>query len=134
MPTKNKAPQKLRNDKCPVNSKPNCPVLMDKLDTMKGQIVKDLRAKTQELEAHNAECKAISDDLNLQITTMLNQLAVWNVELAKATGQLGALQISQREYQAIKHEVCKELREKYTECYKDLMSLELEICGLLKIR
>ena len=41
---------------------------------------------------------------------------------------------SQREYMAIKHQVCKELREKYTECYKDLTALELEICGPLKIR
>merc|ERR1719159_772731 len=87
-----------------------------------------------ELEAHNTKCKMIADDFNFQITTMLNQLTVWNVELAKATGALGALQISQREHLAIKHELCKELREKYTECYTDLMALLKEICGLLKIR
>merc|ERR1719159_2411077 len=87
-----------------------------------------------ELEAHNTKCKMIADDFNFQITTMLNQLTVWNVELAKATGALGALQISQREHLAIKHELCKELREKYTECYTDLMALLKEICGLLTIR
>merc|ERR1719316_1176512 len=65
---------------------------------------------------------------------MLNQLTVWNVELAKATGQLGALQISQREYQQIKHELCEELRKKYEECYTDLMMLLKEMCGLLKVR
>merc|ERR1719161_2996467 len=133
-PTKNKAGEKYRSAKCPVNSKPNCPILLDKLDTMKGQILQDLYIKTAELEAHNTKCKMISDDLNFQIQNMLNQLTVWNVELAKATGQLGALQISQREYQKIKHELCEELREKYTECYTDLMMLLKEMCGLLKIR
>merc|ERR1719159_1318985 len=87
-----------------------------------------------ELEAHNTKCKMIADDFNFQITTMLNQLTVWNVELAKATGALGALQISQREYQQIKHELCEELRKKYTECYTDLMMLLKEMCGLLKVR
>merc|ERR1719316_2574285 len=133
-PTKNKAGAQYRSEKCPVNSKPNCPVLLDKLDTMKGQILQDLYIKTSELEEHNTECKKVSDDLNLQISTMLNQLTVWNVELAKATGQLGALQISQREYQQVKHELCNELREKYKECYAELKELQNEICGLLKIR
>merc|ERR1719160_2340796 len=101
---------------------------------MKGEIVQALTIKTQELEAHNTECKRVSDDLNEQITQILNQLTVWNVELAKATGALGALQIEQRKYQQIKHELCKELREKYKECYEELMKLLKEICGLLKIR
>jgi len=101
---------------------------------MRGEIIDQLTQKTKELEAHNTYCKGITDGLNEEITTLLNQLVVWNTELARATGWLGSLQISQREYQMIKHQVCKELREKYTECYKDLMSLEMEGCGLLQIR
>jgi len=136
-PTKNKAPAKLRGRKCPIGAagnNPNCPKLLDKIDQIRGEIIDQLTQKTKELEAHNTYCKGITDGLNTEIQILINQLTVWNVELAKATGQLGGLQISQREYMAIKHQVCKELREKYTECYKDLTALELEICGLLKIR
>jgi len=101
---------------------------------MRGEIVDALTQKTQELEAHNTWCKQISDGLNGEITNFLNQLTIWNTELARATGWLGSLQISQREHQLIKHDLCEELREKYTECYKDLKALEREICGLMKIR
>merc|ERR1719274_387402 len=73
-PTKNVAPAKLRGKKCPVGAKPNCPVLLDKLDQMRGEIVDALTQKTKELEAHNTYCKMISDGLNGEITTLLNQL------------------------------------------------------------
>jgi len=132
--TKNVAPASLRGKKCPVGAKPNCPVLLDKLDQMRGEIIDQLTQKTKELEAHNTWCQQITDGLNMEITTLLNQLTVWNTELARATGQLGALQIAQREHQLIKHQLCEELREKYEECYKDLKALEREICGLMKIR
>merc|ERR1719428_1183054 len=46
-PTKNKAPQRYRNKKCPINAKPNCPVLLDKLDQMMGEILDALSIKTQ---------------------------------------------------------------------------------------
>merc|ERR1719463_222579 len=68
-PTKNGAPARLRGKKCPVGAKPNCPVLLDKLDQMRGEIIDQLTQKTQELEAHNTWCKKISDGLNGEITT-----------------------------------------------------------------
>merc|ERR1719163_2076073 len=101
---------------------------------MKGEILDLLAVKTKELEEHNAECKRVSDELNGEITLAITQLGVWNTELAKATGTLSALLISQNREQKIKHELCNELRAKYKECYQDLKALQQEACGLIRIR
>merc|ERR1719393_731963 len=79
-PTKNRTPQSVGKKKCPINAKPNCPVLLDKLDQMMGEILDALAIKTSELQKHNAYCKMISDGLNAEITAAQSQLAVWNVE------------------------------------------------------
>merc|ERR1719428_320630 len=133
-PTKNTASTKYRNRKCPINAKPNCPVLLDKIDMMEGEILDALALKTAELDKHNTYCKMIADGLNSEIQNAQNQLAVWNVELAKATAQLSGLLIAQSREEKVKHELCQELRKKYQECYTELMQLFIEICGLLKVR
>merc|ERR1719453_2553726 len=104
------------------------------MNKMKGELTDLLNIKIAELEAHNSECDRISDQLNGEITLAITQLGVWNTELAKATGTLSALLISQNREQKIKHELCNELREKYKECYKDLKGLQQEACGLIRIR
>merc|ERR1719217_1404364 len=133
-PTKNKASEKQRGRKGPAGAKPNCPKLLDKMNQMKGEILDALAVKTKELEAHNTECKRISDGLNAEITLAITQLGIWNTELAKATGTLSALLIQQNREMKIKHELCNELREKYKECYQELKALQQETCGLIRIR
>merc|ERR1719316_1710484 len=133
-PTKNSAPQKYRNRKCPINAKPNCPVLLDKLDQMMGEILDALALKTAELDKHNTYCKMIADGLNSEIQNAQNQLSVWNVELSRASAQLSGLLIAQNREEKVKHQLCQELRKKYQECYTELMQLFIEICGLIKVR
>jgi len=133
-PTKNKAGEATRSKRCPIGIKPNCPVLLDKLDLMKGEVVEALTIATGELNKHNAECKRVSDDLNDEITTLKSQVTMNNVEIAKATARISSLQIDQTREQQIKRELCQELREKYHECYSDMVALEEEMCGLIKIR
>jgi len=133
-PTKNVASESLRGKKCPIGTPPNCPTFLDKLDQMRGEILDALEIKTAELNKHNNWCDEISRELNAEINVLKQALVVANVKLNKAAADLSSLQIDQARETQTKHELCEELRAKYTECYADLKMLERELCGILKIR
>merc|ERR1719272_779030 len=133
--TGNKADESSKRKRCAgVTAKPNCKKLLDKIGQMKGEITDALQVKTQELEAHNTQCDLDTAQFNLELSNFRNSLVVSNTEMAKSNAFMSQLSIEKKREMAIKHQLCKELKEKYTECYKDLKELERELCGLIKIR
>merc|ERR1719265_1304757 len=133
--TRNKAPLRDQAERCKnVGGKPDCAAVLDKLDQMDGEITERLNDAKVELTDHNAECKRIIDELNLEIKTSLEIKGAHEVEEEKAAAFHSSLSIEHGNEMVIKHDICEDMRKTYTECFKQLTELRRQMCGLLRIR
>merc|ERR1719191_2703552 len=117
-----------------VAAKPNCRKILDKLAVIRGEILDRLEVATKALQKWDAKCEAEIGAINQEITTARGIISVQTTELQKATAFHNGLAIEHGEQLVIKMQLCDDLREKYTECYKQLKEMEREMCGLLVIR
>merc|ERR1719265_860494 len=133
--TSNTANNDDKRERCSgVAAKPNCRKILDKLAVMRGEILDRLQIATENLQKHDAKCEKEIAEINAEITTARGIISVQTVELQKATAFHNGLAIEHGQQLVIKEELCEDLREKYTECYKQLKEMEREMCGLLVIR
>merc|ERR1719473_2409209 len=117
-----------------VAAKPNCRKILDKLAVMKGEITDRLEVATKALQKWDAKCEAEIGAINAEIAVARGIISTQTTELQKATAFHNGLAIEHGQQLKIKEELCEDLREKYTECYKTLKEMEREMCGLLVIR
>jgi hypothetical protein len=135
MGTSDKPPMSDSRERCNgVAAKPNCRKILDKLAVMKGEILDRLEVATKALQKWDAKCEAEISQINFEIATARGIITVQTTELQKATAFHNGLAIEHGAQMRIKMELCEDLREKYTECYKQLKEMEREMCGLLVIR
>jgi hypothetical protein len=133
--TSNKPNNDDKRERCAgVAGKPNCRKLLDKLAVMRGEILDRLDEATKTLQKWDAKCELEIGQINAEITTARGIISVQTTELQKATAFHNGLAIEHGQQMVIKEELCENLREKYTECYKELKAMEREMCGLLVIR
>jgi hypothetical protein len=117
-----------------VAAKPNCRKILDKLSQMKGEILDRLQIATETLQKWDKKCEIEINDINVEIAQSREIISMQTVELQKATAFHNGLAIEHGHQLVIKSDLCEDLREKYTECYKELKEFEREMCGLLVIR
>merc|ERR1719375_2531158 len=135
MGTPNKPSGDAQRERCNgVAAKPNCRKILDKLAVMKGEILDRLEVATKALQKWDAKCEAEINQINSEIATARGIITVQTTELQKATAFHNGLAIEHGHQMMIKMELCDDLREKYTECYKELKEMQREMCGLLVIR
>merc|ERR1719265_1219936 len=133
--TSDSVPMDKQRDRCNgVAAKPNCRKILDKLAVMKGEILDRLEVATKALQKWDAKCEAEINQINSEIATARGIITVQTTELQKATAFHNGLAIEHGHQMVIKMQLCDDLREKYTECYKELKAMEREMCGLLIIR
>jgi hypothetical protein len=92
---------------------PQCPEILDKMDTIRGQTDDSLGIKNEELTKHNEECESEIEVLNGYIATENNALAVAVEEFNKAAAEAKGLAIQHESNKGHKREICKEMRGKY---------------------
>merc|ERR1719355_275226 len=104
------ANNKQKRSRCAgITAKPKCENILDKLDQMWGE-------------------------MNAEITGAKEIIAVNTKAFDEASAFHNGMYIEFGKQKVIKEELCRDLRKKFTECYKKLKDLEREWCGLIKIR
>merc|ERR1719160_1320985 len=133
--TSNKASNDEQRERCSsIARKPRCEKLLDKLGQMQGEIITALNIATDNLMRHDRECEIEIAQLNSEIQTCRDIIATQTEQFDRTSAFHNGMYIEHGHQAALKHELCKELRAKFKECYQKLKELEGEMCGLLKIR
>merc|ERR1719460_3052820 len=83
---------------------------------------------------HDRECEIEIAQLNSEIQTCRDIIATQTEQFDRTSAFHNGMYIEHGHQTTLKHELCKELRAKFKECYEKLKELEGEMCGLLKIR
>jgi len=131
----NKASNDAMRERCgSVGAKPRCEKILDQLAQMQGEMIKALDVATKELNEWDEWCEAEIEGINLEITNAKEIIAAREEQMAKATAFRKGMLIEHGKELALKIALCKELRERFKECYDWLKDKEREVCGLIKIR
>merc|ERR1719161_1108123 len=133
--TDNTASNDAQRERCSgVAAKPRCQNILDKLGQMQGEIFDALNIATKNLQAHDTHCEIEIGQLNAEIQASRDIIATQTEQFDRTSAFHNGMMIDYGHETVIKRDLCKELREKFAECYKKLKELEREMCGLIKIR
>jgi len=133
--TPNKASNNQKRKRCSgITAKPKCENILDKLDQMWGEMNDALAKATKELNVWDKKCEREIAEINAEITGAKDIIAVNTKAFDEASAFHNGMFIEFGKQKVIKEELCRDLRKKFTECYKKLKDLEREWCGLIKIR
>merc|ERR1719310_2722224 len=133
--TSNAASNDAQRERCSnIAAKPRCENLLEKLGQMQGEIMDALNIATDNLMKHDRECEIEIAQLNSEIQVCRDIIATQTEQFDRTSAFHNGMYIEHGHQTTLKHELCKELRAKFKECYEKLKELEGEMCGLLKIR
>merc|ERR1719486_1837197 len=133
--TDNSASNDAQRERCSgVAAKPRCQNILDKLGQMQGELIDALAIATENLQKHDTECKIEIDGINAEIQACRDIIATQTEQFDRTSAFHNGMAIEHGRESMFKRELCKELRDKFKECYKKLKDLEREMCGLIKIR